>query len=139
MLGTGLVSSREIAALVNGTFGHAIDFDDVLMMMPAHPSAVILSALFSDVHSRNVTGRDLLESYVVGIEVGAKIGLGITVGHYNRGFHSTGTLTIFSAVAALAKLNRIDVSTARTAFGIASSMSCGIQRNFGSMTKVTVR
>ena len=33
-----------MAALVNGTFGHALDFDDVLSMMPAHPSAVILPA-----------------------------------------------------------------------------------------------
>ena len=45
ILGSGRTASPEMAALVNGTFGHALDFDDVLSMMPAHPSAVILPAL----------------------------------------------------------------------------------------------
>jgi len=135
ILGTGLTASPQTAALVNGTFGHALDFDDVLTMMPAHPSAVILSALCAEPRSEPLSGSSLLEAYMVGIEVGAKIGLGITVGHYHRGFHGTGTLALFSALAALAKLHRLDVPTTRIAFGIASSMSSGLQRNFGTMTK----
>jgi len=77
----------------------------------------------------------LLEAHIVGIEVGAKIGLAITIGHYDRGFHGTGTLGIFSAIGALARLHRLDVDTTRTAFGIASSMASGVRRNFGTMTK----
>src|SRR5262245_12170453 len=37
ILGTGMTVTAEMAALVNGTFGHALDFDDVLSIMPAHP------------------------------------------------------------------------------------------------------
>ncbi|HEV7393067.1 MAG TPA: MmgE/PrpD family protein, partial [Burkholderiales bacterium] len=44
LLGTGVSAVPETAALVNGAFGHALDYDDVLSMMPAHPSAVILAA-----------------------------------------------------------------------------------------------
>src|SRR5262249_61083344 len=44
ILGTGTTAGAEMAALVNGTFGHALDFDDVLSMMPAHPSAVIVES-----------------------------------------------------------------------------------------------
>jgi 2-methylcitrate dehydratase PrpD len=135
ILGSGRTASPEMAALVNGTFGHALDFDDVLSLMPAHPSAVILPALIADSRAGKLSGKALIEAYVIGVEVGGKIGLAITVGHYHRGFHGTGTLAIFSALGALAKRDRLDVATTRTAFGIASSMASGLQRNFGTMTK----
>jgi len=135
ILGHDRTVSAEMAALVNGTFGHALDFDDVLSMMPAHPSAVILPALTADLRSGTLSGRALIEAYVIGVEVGGKIGLAITVGHYHRGFHGTGTLAIFSALGALAKRYQLDVPTTRMAFGIASSMASGLQRNFGTMTK----
>jgi 2-methylcitrate dehydratase PrpD len=135
LLGSGRTASPEMAALVNGTFGHALDFDDVLSLMPAHPSAVILPALIANPRAGKLSGKALIESYVIGVEVGGKIGLAITVGHYHRGFHGTGTLAIFSALGALAKRDRLDVATTRTAFGMASSMASGLQRNFGTMTK----
>ncbi|MGH8665954.1 MAG: MmgE/PrpD family protein, partial [Burkholderiales bacterium] len=135
ILGTRVRTSGELAAMVNGTFGHSLDFDDVLTMMPGHPSSIVLSALLARPAPGKTSGRQLIEAYVIGIEVGAKIGLGITNGHYNRGFHGTGTLGIFSATAALAKLHRLDAETIRTVLGIASSMASGVRRNFGTMTK----
>jgi 2-methylcitrate dehydratase PrpD len=135
ILGSGRTASPEMAALINGTFGHALDFDDVLSLMPAHPSAVILPALIAAARGGALAGRALLEAYGLGVEVGGKIGQAITVGHYHRGFHGTGTLAIFSAVAALCKYHGLNVAATRTAFGIASSMASGLQRNFGTMTK----
>ena len=135
VLGTNLRTSPELAAMINGTFGHSLDFDDVLTMMPGHPSAIVISALLAGSGRGETTGQRLVEAFVIGIEVGAKIGLGITNGHYNRGFHGTGTLGIFSAAAALAKLRGLDAATVRTVMGIASSMSSGVRRNFGTMTK----
>jgi 2-methylcitrate dehydratase PrpD len=135
ILGTGATASAETAALVNGTFGHALDYDDVLSMMPAHPSAVILAAVLASLGSAPVGGRALIEAYMIGLEVGGKIGLGMTVGHYHRGYHATGSLAIFSALAALLKLHGTDVATSRHAFGIAASMAGGVRRNFGTMTK----
>jgi 2-methylcitrate dehydratase PrpD len=134
ILGTRLRTSPEVAALVNGTFGHSLDFDDVLAMMPGHPSAIVLSALLATLDGKT-SGGTLLEAYIVGIEVGAKIGLGITNGHYNRGFHGTGTLGIFSAAAALARLHALDAASVRTMLGIAVSMASGVRRNFGTMVK----
>jgi 2-methylcitrate dehydratase PrpD len=135
IFGATRTCAPEIAALVNGAFGHALDFDDVLSMMPAHPSAVILAALCASLGGEPVSGARLVEAYALGIEAGGKIGLGITVGHYHRGFHGTGTLGIFSALGALASLHRLESATTRTAFGIAASMASGLQRNFGTMTK----
>ena len=135
ILGTGVRTSPELAAMVNGTFGHSLDFDDVLPMMPGHPSSIVLAAVLASAAQHKVTGLQLLEAHIIGVEVGAKIGLGITNGHYNRGFHGTGTLGIFSAAAALAKLERLEAPVIRTVIGIASSMSSGLRRNFGTMTK----
>jgi 2-methylcitrate dehydratase PrpD len=135
ILGTRFAASAETAALVNGTFGHALDYDDVLSMMPAHPSAVIIAAALADLDGRRVSGTALIEAYALGVEVGGKIGLGMTNAHYERGFHATGTLALFSALAALAKLRGFDTAATRQAFGIAGSMASGLRRNFGTMTK----
>src|SRR5688572_23604450 len=135
ILGSGIVTSPDTAALVNGAFGHALDYDDVLAMMPAHPSAVILPALLASIDDERVSGRALIEAYVTGVEVGGKIGLGMTVGHYDRGYHATGSLALFSALAALLKLHPLGAPAAQCAFGIAGSMAGGLRRNFGTMTK----
>ena len=140
VLGTGLTASPDTAALVNGTFAHALDFDDVLSMMPAHPSAVIVAAVLASldvgkIAGRAVDGRRFIEAYVIGVEVGGKIGMGMTVGHYHRGYHATGSLALFSALAALLKLHRVDAAVSQQAFGIAASMASGLRRNFGTMTK----
>ena len=135
ILGTGMTAGAEMAALVNGTFGHALDFDDVLSMMPAHPSAVIIAAVLSSLNGKPISGRALLEAYAVGVEVGGKLGVGMTNEHYQRGFHATGSLALFSALAALIKLHGLDLATAQQAFGIAGSMASGLRRNFGTMTK----
>lgn len=135
ILGTSWTSNGETAALINGAFGHALDFDDVLSMMPAHPSAIIVAALIADLPRHPLNGREFIEAYAIGVEIGARIAQGITVGHYQRGWHGTGTLGTYSALAALIKAYKVDVDTARTAFGIATSMLSGVRRNFGTMTK----
>ena len=134
VIGTDLRTRPELAAMVNGSFGHALDFDDTLSMMPAHPSTVLLPALLASLPGPT-TGRALLEAFIIGIELGAKLGLGISNGHYRRGFHATGTLTIFSAISALARLHGLDSDTVRTAYGIGGSMASGLRCNFGTMTK----
>lgn len=137
VLGTARTASPEAAALVNGTFGAALDFDDVLSQMPGHPSAVVIPALCSALGwlEAPVDGRRFLDAYIVGVEVGAKIAVGIGLGHYKRGYHATGTLCVLSAAAGLARLLRLDQATTRTAIGIACSTSAGLQANFGTMTK----
>jgi 2-methylcitrate dehydratase PrpD len=135
ILATDRRTTPELAALVNGSFGHALDFDDVLPMMPGHPSAIIVAAALARPALRRLTGAALIEAHIIGIEIGAKIGVAITHGHYERGFHGTGTLGIFSALGALAKLDALDENAIRTAFGLAASMASGVRRNFGTMAK----
>lgn len=127
-------TTPAMSALVNGTFAHALDYDDVIPMMPGHPSGVIVAALLAGAPA-GVSGLDFIHAYVLGLEAGVHVGAAVGIEHYKRGWHTTGTIAIFAAVAALARLTRMDVTQTRAAFGIASSMSSGIQANFGTMTK----
>ena len=133
ILGTRITASAELAALANGTFGHALDFDDGIVLAPLHPSAVIVAALLTD--ARKLSGRDILNAYVCGLEVAVRMATAVGIGHYHHGWHGTSTAGIFGAVAALARARRLDEPMIRTALGIAVSMASGVQRNFGTMTK----
>lgn len=131
----GVTVPSELAAFANGTLGHALDFDDVVSIMPGHPSAVVLGALLAAKPTGTLSGAQLEEAYVVGVEVATKIGQAIGLGHYSRGWHATGTIGIFGAIAGLAKLFRLDEPTIRRAIGIGTSMAAGLKCNFGTMTK----
>jgi 2-methylcitrate dehydratase PrpD len=135
VLGTGITTTPEFAALANGTFGAALEYDDVFSAMPGHPAAIMVPALCAELPRGRVDGERFLEAFAIGYEVGAKIALGIGTGHYQRGYHATGTLAMFCALGAIAKLRRMQASDIRTAFGIAASMAAGVQCNFGTMMK----
>jgi 2-methylcitrate dehydratase PrpD len=135
VLGTDVTTSPELAALANGTFGAALEYDDVFSAMPGHPAAVIVPALCAELVREPMDGLRFLEAFAIGYEVGAKVALGIGPGHYRRGFHATGTLAMFSALGGVAKVRRMSTDQIRTAFGVASSMAAGIHANFGTMMK----
>src|SRR5439155_5858323 len=76
------------AALVNGTAAHALDYDDVNMAMPGHPSVAILPALIALAELRHSSGREVVTGFIAGYETACSIGLALRPGHYNLGFHS---------------------------------------------------
>jgi 2-methylcitrate dehydratase PrpD len=125
----------EIAAMINGTLGHALDYDESTSLYPAHPSGPILAALLSCQEPAALDGQALLTAYVTGFQAGGQIARGIGLGHYLRGWHATGTLALFAAVAALAQVRGLAEDEICTAVGIAASLSAGMTRNFGTMTK----
>ena len=56
-------------------------------------------------------------------------------GHYEAGFHATGTIGTFGAAAAAARMLGLDEEATARAFGIAASEAAGLKSNFGTMTK----
>jgi 2-methylcitrate dehydratase PrpD len=136
ILATSQRTAPELAALANGTIGHALDYDDVILMIPGHSGVVLVPALLADAEGTGASGRDFLEAYLIGLDVSCSVALAVgSLAHYDRGWHSSSTIGIFGAVAALCRLHRLDAATTRQAMGIAASMPCGIQRNFGTMVK----
>ncbi len=80
------------AALVNGTAANALDFDDYDVPAASRPSAAILPALLALGEERLVSGRSLLDAYIVGLEVQFRLGEAINMSHFHKGFHSTATI-----------------------------------------------
>jgi 2-methylcitrate dehydratase PrpD len=123
------------AALVNGAAGHALDFDDVNIAMPGHPSVAILPALLALAEVKNSSGRDVLTAFVAGYEITCRIGAALSPGHYALGFHSTATIGSFGAAAACARLLGLDTEKTATALGIAGTQAAGLKSQFGTMCK----
>jgi len=123
------------AALVNGTAGHALDFDDVSARMHGHPSVPVLPVALAIAQSLPVSGRDFLRAVVAGHEVQARIGEVLGGSHYARGFHVTGTIGTFGAAAAAATLLGLDEERTAHALGLAATQAAGLKSMFGTMAK----
>ena len=133
---SGFKTSAGDAALANGTMAHALDYDDyVLPNWTGHPTAPILPAIFALGQRQRISGKDLLLAYVVGFEVGARMGACLGRGHYESGWHPTATYGTMGAAAACCNILKLNVMQTQSAFGIASSEASGVRQNFGTMTK----
>jgi 2-methylcitrate dehydratase PrpD len=123
------------AALVNGAIAHALDYDDVNLAMPGHPSVSILPALLALAEERKSSGYAVIAAFVAGYETCCRIGMALRPGHYTRGFHATGTVGAFGAAAACAHLLGLDAEATSRALGIAGTQSAGLKSQFGTMCK----
>jgi 2-methylcitrate dehydratase PrpD len=136
IIGKGFKSSSYLAALANGTMGHAIDYDDVsFYWYEGHPSACLVPAALSIGESIGASGRDIMAAYVIGFEVAASINSLLNLSHRKQGWHVTGTIGSIGAVSVAARLLKLNVKQARMALGIAASLAGGLNQNTGTMTK----
>lgn len=123
------------AAMVNAVAGHALDYDDVAMS--AHPSTVLVPALWAEAHRLGSSGAELLRAYVVGYEVWAELFSRESGQYHLKGWHPTGVFGVVGAAAGVAYLNRsvlTDVQVAQ-ALSLAASSAAGLVANFGTMAK----
>jgi 2-methylcitrate dehydratase PrpD len=123
------------AALVNGAAAHALDYDDVHMAMPGHPSVAILPGLLALAELEGSSGREVMTAFAAGYETACRIGAALQPGHYNLGFHSTGTIGCFGAAAACARLLGLNAEATAAALGIAGTQAAGLKSQFGTMCK----
>lgn len=123
------------AALVNGTAAHALDYDDVLDPAASHVSAVLVPALLALGEETGATGMDVVDAYIVGVEVQECLAESVNMAHYTRGWHTTLTLGAPSAAAACARLLRLDAPATLRAISLATSLAGGFKRQFGTQAK----
>lgn len=132
---TGERLSIEMAALVNGTTAHALDFDDVSSPLRGHPTVAIIPALLALGESVGAQGRDVIDAYVVGFEVTLRLARAMVDDHYAKGWHSTSSIASFGATAACAYLLKLSHEQIVYALGITVSQIAGTRQNFGTMSK----
>lgn len=134
----GFKTTADLAAWVNGTISHSLDYDDTFSTAAGynmHPSVPIWPAVFALGEKHRVSGKDLLAAYIIGIEVESRIGVAIGKQNSDAGWHPTAVLGTIAAAAASASILNLDVWQTQMALGIASSLASGLVRNFGTMTK----
>ncbi|MEM8744502.1 MAG: MmgE/PrpD family protein [Pseudomonadota bacterium] len=123
------------AALINGAMMHALDYDDVNRRLHGHPTTCVAPAVLALAEFLGSNGQDTLTAFIIGTEVACALGEMCDEGHYEAGFHATGTMGTFGAAAACARLMGLDPATTANALGLAASQASGLKANFGTMTK----
>jgi 2-methylcitrate dehydratase PrpD len=135
IIGFGKKTNAPNAALVNGTLGHALDFDDSQHSLMGHPSVVILPAVLSLGEKMKSSGEAMLEAFILGFEVTCKVGRGLNPRLYNNGWHATSVIGTLGASMAAGKLLGLDSGRMASVLGLSASLACGLRENFGTMTK----
>jgi len=138
--GATVVGARErtgarAAAFLNGIAAHALDYDDSLPTARSHASAPVVSAAVALAEARDADGGALLGAIVAGIEALHGLGSAVDPGHYDHGFHATGTVGTIGAAAACAHLLELDPRRRATAMSLAATQAAGLKAVFGTMGK----
>lgn len=141
--GTGLASAAGSAepmpapwaALANGAAAHALDYDDNIHYAMTHASAVILPALLALGEEIDASGADIVDAWIVAIEIQIAVGHGVNRLHYDNGFHATSTVGTIGTAAACARLLGLDKAKMAHAISLGFSMASGTKAQFGTMAK----
>ena len=70
------------AALANGTISHALDYDDTHFGHVGHLSVGVMPAALAIGEAYNLSGKAVLEAFLIGAEAACRIGMTLGRGHY---------------------------------------------------------
>jgi 2-methylcitrate dehydratase PrpD len=114
------------ATFLAGTAGHGIELDDGYRQGSVHPAVCVIPAAIFSAYGRGIDGKALLEAVIVGYEVMTGLAFACHPEVRRRGFHPTGVVGVFGAVAAAGRLRKLSAQQLRNAFGLAASAGAGL-------------
>lgn len=123
------------AALIHAFTSNILDYDDTHWPTGIHSAGTVASALVAWASQTVVSGEDFLHAFLLGMEVECRIGLAVSPGHYERGWHITATCGVFGAAIAVGRLMRLDPQQMAWAMGHAATQSGGLVASLGTMAK----
>jgi 2-methylcitrate dehydratase PrpD len=137
LMGMGERTSLALAALVNGTGGHAFELDDIHKESIVHAGSIATPVAFAFAEQQGgAPGRDVITAMIAGYEVGHRVGSAATMSLFFRGFHPQGTSGAFVAAATAARAMALDGARFQHALGIAGSQAGGLMAaQEGAMVK----
>ena len=112
-------------ALYYGFASHYLDFDDAQANLAGHFSTVLYSALLA-VLEPNDTWHDFFRAYIIGAELEGIIGSLINPAHRTQGWHSTGTVGVIGAAAAIGALRGLHGESLAQLLSLAATQSAGM-------------
>jgi 2-methylcitrate dehydratase PrpD len=136
LAGMGKKTSVSLAALVNGTAGHAFELDDIHKESIIHMGSLATPVAFAFAEERKATARDVITAMTAGYEIGARVGNAATMSLFFRGFHPQGTSGAFAAAGTAARMLGLDHGRFQHALGIVGSQAGGLMAaQEGAMVK----
>ncbi|AEM42806.1 MmgE/PrpD family protein [Ketogulonicigenium vulgare] len=128
-------AAPAVAALINGTAAHALDFDDNFRPGMSHASAVIVPALLAIADLVDASGEDFVKAYLIALQAQAYVGWGVGYNHYVAGWHGTSTIGSVGTAAGTAWLLGLDTDGIARALTLGVSMASGVKGQFGTSAK----
>lgn len=128
-------SAPAVAALVNATLGHCLDYDDTHVGAVAHLGNPTWATALAIGQHIGASDREIMSAFITGFEVGARLGGGLGHTVNERGFHSTGLFGCFAAATTASVLLELDEEGIRNALGAAATQAAGLTASFGTMSK----
>ena len=135
----------ELAALVNGTQAHSLDYDDTHLPSVLHPSASIVPASLAVAEAAGRDGRELTAAIAVGLEICVRLGMAgydreaRNNVYFDRGQHATSICGTIGGAASAAVLLGLGAEGVTNAIGLAASMAGGVieaNRTGGTVKRV---
>jgi 2-methylcitrate dehydratase PrpD len=138
VVGGGFKTTAALAALVNATAGHALEFDDIATFS-GHYANPLTAATLAVGEKLGSSGRDAVLAWMVGWEVIRQTAMPCMDGPRNtllwRGWFNQGFQPTLGVAALTAKLLGLNVTQTRMALANAASSMGGVLKNRGSDTK----
>jgi 2-methylcitrate dehydratase PrpD len=125
--GYGLKLPAPFAVLCNAMLGHGVELDDAHGTGLIKGGSVLVSLAFASAELKGCSGRDLIAGIVGGYEIAIRVAKAINPGHRQRGYHTTGTVSLLGGAAMAAKLLGCNEEQIACAIGLAAMQSAGIQ------------
>lgn len=123
----GAAAAARDAAFVNAVAMYSVALNGHHKPSRIHPGVSILPVLLALGEQHKCNGRDFLLAMVCGYEIAGRIGKAVAPGLVARGFSPNGTVAVFAATAAAARILRLPAECVRNAFGINGSQAAGLQ------------
>lgn len=121
----------EDRALYYGFASHFLDLDDAQANLAGHFSTVLYSALLAVLVPTD-TWYDVFRAYAIGAELEGIIGALINPAHRSQGFHSTGTVGVIGAAAAIGALRGVHGESLAQLLSLAATQSSGMSFQSGT-------
>ncbi|MCC7487332.1 MAG: MmgE/PrpD family protein [Burkholderiales bacterium] len=132
-------TTPALAALVNGTMAHAMDYDDSHPNGAGHPSAVCWPTALALAQTPGTSEATILAAFLTGSEVMGKLGGGGMPGVgrtlQRRGFHPTSIFGRAGAAAVASVMLDLTEGEIANALGVAATTAAGLVGSFGTHGK----
>ena len=109
------------AAFANGASAHALEFDDNCYAGVVHGSAVVFPAVLAFAQHHSLSGKDLLKSFIVGLEIEFAVAKAFSNSIYDKGWWTTSVLGSVGSAAGVASLAKLKIDEIQNALSLAIS------------------